>query len=592
MKIKILADNLINQIAAGEVIERPASVVKECVENSVDAGATQVIIELEEGGISLIRITDDGCGIVREDAEMAFARHATSKISTQEDLNTINSMGFRGEALASIASVSLCKLLTKTAREQAGTEVVLEGGDLKNLRDAAFQTGTQLEVRNLFYNTPARRKYLKSVATEYKYIAGFATQFALSKPEIGIQLIHNGQTTLELPPADDKVRIEQLFGRETANNLLAVNYHATHFKVHGFIGKPIIARKSKNQQFIFVNGRLIVNNSLSYAVKEAFTSLLPNERYPFFVLHLEVDPQFVDVNVHPRKLEVRFLNPAEAFQIIKTACKKAVEENILFPQILPQADFPSGNQGADFFQEKFSRENFSTQPMILSDNVVNYGNYEKFAYSPQNSPAHQGLNASPQNNIGIKPIAQINHSYIVAESAEGIILIDQHAAHERVLYEKFSQNFGDAKIEQQPLLAPLSLDLSHVEALTLKENLPLFTDLGLDIESFGGDTFVIQAAPNYLIKDDLSKVVKSVLDDLQDGKTIKKALGKKEALLASMACRSAVMFGDKLSMDEMYALVKEWEKTTNRYTCPHGRPCLFVLSFDELEKKFGRRGLM
>ncbi len=581
-KIKILSDNLINQIAAGEVIERPASVVKECVENSVDAGATQIILELEEGGTSLIRITDDGCGIGKNEAEMAFARHATSKISSQDDLNSISTMGFRGEALASIASVSLCKLLTKTASEQAGTELILEAGELKNIKEVAFQNGTQLEIRNLFFNTPARRKYLKSLATEYRYITSFITQFALSQPQIGVKMIHNKQTTIDLAPTDFKTRIEQLFGRETAENLLEVSYQSTHFKVSGFIGKPVIARKSKNNQYLFVNHRPVNNASLSFAVKEAFSSILPNDRYPFFVLQLNVDPQFVDVNVHPRKLEVKFLNPAEAFSIVKMACKKPLEDNILFPNLRLSPEQTN--------YEPQQESQYEPQSMTLSDKHSSYGNYEKFAYKPQNAPLNATQTEQSTQSYSIQAIAQVKNSYIVAQSPEGIILIDQHAAHERVLYEKLCRNFEESKANQQALLTPLTLDLSHLEALTLKENLVLFAGLGMEIEAFGGDTFVISSAPSYLIKDDLSEVVKNVLDDLQDGKTVKQALGKKEALLASMACRSAVMFGDKLTHEEIVALIKDWEQSTNRYTCPHGRPCLFMLSFDELEKKFGRRG--
>lgn len=604
-KIQILSDHLINQIAAGEVIERPASVVKECVENAVDAGAKNITIELEEGGEKLIRITDDGCGIARKDATMVFERHATSKILNQDDLANISSMGFRGEALASIASVALCRMLTKQAEDSMATEILIEGSELKSVEDAAFQNGTQLEVRNLFYNVPARRKYLKTPAAEYREIAKFLTQFVLSQAEISIRLLHNDEVTMDYPAAASlEDRILQVFGRSTYDNLLSCNYEAAHLKVRGFIGKPEIAAKSKSKQFLFVNQRPLSNTSISFAVRDAFSSIIPDRYYPFFVLFIELNPSFVDVNVHPRKLEVRFLNPREIFHAVKAACKKALDEANLAPQI----------KANDFDYSTVP----SSRPMQLSDMTVPYGRYEKFSGRKSgdnfsfgknsnsvadaikftkefaSSRAAEGLEpegSNPKNELSMMPIAQIADSYIVAQAEDGIVLIDQHAAHERVLYEKFMKEFEDEEIKSQPLLTPLSIDLSHQESLFVKENLELFANLGFEIEEFGGDSFVIQAVPSNLGKTDPIKVVKGILDDLENGKIPKKAQERKEAIITSMACRSAIMFGDKLAHNEMLALIREMDKIDRKFTCPHGRPSMFVLSFDELEKKFGRRGL-
>ncbi|MBP7058385.1 DNA mismatch repair endonuclease MutL [Candidatus Gracilibacteria bacterium] len=617
-QIKVLPDHLINQIAAGEVVERPASVVKELLENSLDAGAKKIIVEVEAGGDALLRITDDGCGMDKDDAVLAFARHATSKISILEDLFRINSYGFRGEAIASIASVSLMTIQTKKAGALEGTIVSAEGGQIRMVKAIGAPEGTQIEVRNLFFNTPARKKYLKNDATEYGHILSTVTSMALASPQVSFKLIHDGKTVFDLPASEDvMIRIRSLLGRDMAENLVPVFYGHSKISLTGFVGKPSIARASRLGQYLFVNGREVKSHVLSYAVKQSFYSLLPKEKYPVFILFFQIDPMYVDVNVHPRKMEVRFSDEKEIFKIVISACGKALENYVLAPKI---EDQKPEEKDASQITEQTELSAYSSQRVQQSLKLEDH-DYEE-AYRGAKTMAAvagaatvngslngvnedaiaftqavtQGLYANEQANFTarenddlIQPLAQLAESYILCRQGNSLLIIDQHAAHERIRYTEIVAEFEAKQSVIQQLLTPMQFELSHQEKNILEQNLELFAGLGFSIEPFGGNTFNLTAIPSYMAKHDLLKAIHGLIDDLNNMSVKGDFQSRKEKALTYMACRSAVKFGDKLSMEEMEGLVRQLQTLAQPYTCPHGRPTMAKMDFEELEKRFGRR---
>lgn len=617
-QIKVLPDHLINQIAAGEVVERPASVVKELLENSLDAGAKKIIVEVEAGGDALLRITDDGCGMDKDDAVLAFARHATSKISILEDLFRINSYGFRGEAIASIASVSLMTIQTKKAGALEGTIVSAEGGQIRMVKAIGAPEGTQIEVRNLFFNTPARKKYLKNDATEYGHILSTVTSMALASPQVSFKLIHDGKTVFDLPASEDvMIRIRSLLGRDMAENLVPVFYGHSKISLTGFVGKPSIARASRLGQYLFVNGREVKSHVLSYAVKQSFYSLLPKEKYPVFILFFQIDPMYVDVNVHPRKMEVRFSDEKEIFKIVISACGKALENYVLAPKI---EDQKPEEKDSSQITEQTELSAYSSQRVQQSLKLEDH-DYEE-AYRGAKTMAAvagaatvngslngvnedaiaftqavtQGLYANEQANFTarenddlIQPLAQLAESYILCRQGNSLLIIDQHAAHERIRYTEIVAEFEAKQSVIQQLLTPMQFELSHQEKNILEQNLELFAGLGFSIEPFGGNTFNLTAIPSYMAKHDLLKAIHGLIDDLNNMSVKGDFQSRKEKALTYMACRSAVKFGDKLSMEEMEGLVRQLQTLAQPYTCPHGRPTMAKMDFEELEKRFGRR---
>lgn len=617
-QIKVLPDHLINQIAAGEVVERPASVVKELLENSLDAGAKKIIVEVEAGGDALLRITDDGCGMDKDDAVLAFARHATSKISILEDLFRINSYGFRGEAIASIASVSLMTIQTKKAGALEGTIVSAEGGQIRMVKAIGAPEGTQIEVRNLFFNTPARKKYLKNDATEYGHILSTVTSMALASPQVSFKLIHDGKTVFDLPASEDvMIRIRSLLGRDMAENLVPVFYGHSKILLTGFVGKPSIARASRLGQYLFVNGREVKSHVLSYAVKQSFYSLLPKEKYPVFILFFQIDPMYVDVNVHPRKMEVRFSDEKEIFKIVISACGKALENYVLAPKIEDQkpeekdASQMTGQTELSAYSSQRVQQSLKledhdyeeayrgakTMAAVAGAATVNGSlngvNEDAIAFT---QAVTQGLYANEQANFTarenddlIQPLAQLAESYILCRQGNSLLIIDQHAAHERIRYTEIVAEFEAKQSVIQQLLTPMQFELSHQEKNILEQNLELFTGLGFSIEPFGGNTFNLTAIPSYMAKHDLLKAIHGLIDDLNNMSVKGDFQSRKEKALTYMACRSAVKFGDKLSMEEMEGLVRQLQTLAQPYTCPHGRPTMAKMDFEELEKRFGRR---
>lgn len=642
-KITILSEQLRNQIAAGEVVERPASVVKELIENSIDADSTRIILEIEGGGTEKILISDNGWGMDRKDAELALQRHATSKLKQESDLQNIATMGFRGEALASIASVSDFVLKTKLRGEVEGTQISIKGGADLEIKPVGCSEGTQIEIRNLFFNTPARKKFLKTVSTEYQQILQTLTQLALINPQISFALKKNEKVVFDVPATDDlKERVRSLLGKNIADELIPIFYGGADLKIKGFIGTPRIARSSRKAQYLFVNGRPVQNVALAYIVRNAYGTLLMDGKKPFFLAAIDIDPQMVDVNVHPRKTEVRFVDQRDVASTLRRTCKAALEQYVVAPNVAIQqaklnevgfadqkiksplfnsgptrkAEFtqqPSAEvvQGAMGFNQEFSRaqktsvatfDSPNNQPQVTEDfrlftpSVVNNDVAETATATTKITPANTDIiptglkNSGASLGLSMIPITQVANSYIVAENQDGLVLIDQHAAHERVLFMKFKEAWEKKPLNSQPLLVPLNIELSHQEVALLSDNKAVFAALGFEIDEFGGNTFAINAIPADAAKSNVEKLIIGIIDDLANNRKVKTAEERKIKILEYMACRTAIKFGDPLTFEEMVGLIREMDQTEGIATCPHGRPTTIPLTFHDLEKQFGRHG--
>lgn len=569
-RVHLLSDELISQIAAGEVIERPASAVKELVENSLDAGASSISIEIEEGGLRKIRVVDNGGGMSDEDAKMAFIRHATSKIVSVDDLFQIRTLGFRGEALASIGSIARASLRTRIAEERTGTLVEIDGGKLLMAEECACDLGTEITVLGLFEHTPARKKYMKLERTEYGHIFDFLVAVALAHPAVAFRLMRDGESIFSLTAGQSlKERIRDLFGGEIANALIPVTYQQSNLMISGFVGKPELARSGKKYQFLFVNGRTVEDRLIGHAVKEAFHSLLMHEKYPWYLLNVEIDPALIDVNVHPRKSEIKFVNSQEIYRAVFGAVSHALNNNMLSPVL--------------------GTPNLSRTPAPARSFAPIQ---ESLASIQMEFPVHG--NAENQKifevkGLRLRPLAQIANSYIVAESEEGLVLIDQHAAHERVRYEKMMKMLAEEKSLKQPLLTPLSLDLGIESARLVTDYANDFEALGFELEPFGGSTFLLRAVPQGIEKKEPEIIVREILSSLSAELGNNAVKNVRETLLTMAACRGAIKFGDSLTLIEMEALIADMEKTENSSHCPHGRPALVALNFDQLETMFKRK---
>lgn len=574
--VKILSEHLVNQIAAGEVVERPSSCVKELVENSIDAGANIITVEVSDGGRTLIRVSDNGIGMRREDAVMALKRHATSKISDEKDLWDIRTMGFRGEALPSIASVSQFVLKTKErdSGAVAGTEIVCDGGDVKTVQDCGMQDGTIIEVHNLFFNTPARSKYLKQDATEIAHIISLLHSIALANTWISFTFINNGKVSFKLPSTESlERRISDIFGTATKDAMLPVFYGGSDFKLSGFIGKPAISRTGGKHQYIFVNRRPIQHHLITHKIKEAFHSLLMEGKNPVFILNIEIDPTLIDVNVHPRKIEIRFEDQSRILAVIYMAVKTSLEKHNLMPRGFTE----SRSYKSDAFPKFVGSGDFARNEVPM-DSLK----FTKDFSAPK-------LDLERDNSPRLRAITQVSNAYIVAENDSGLVLIDQHAAHERVRYFELLDQFYNSQKNIQPLLLTEVLDLTLDDLEILKTNLQIFRDLGFEIEEGPGQTLTLYSVPLVLSSEDIKEVLHGVLDDLSNSSVPTNKQGRIETILHYMACRSAIKFGKKLSIDEMDILLQKLEKLDRPYTCPHGRPTMISLTFDELEKMFGRK---
>jgi DNA mismatch repair protein MutL len=670
-KIKILPDNLANQIAAGEVVERPASVVKELVENAIDAGAKRIQVDIELGGRRLMRVADDGEGMVRDDAVLAFERHATSKIKTLEDLSRIGTLGFRGEALASIASVAKVELVTKTADEIAATRVQIEGGRLIDVKDAARPAGTTISVRDLFFNTPARRKFMRSEATENYHLTSIVTHYALAHPEIAFTLTNNGREILRLAPAKNlRERAFQIFGANLIESLLPVEGGREFIaRVFGFVSAPRERRTTRDAQYFFINGRFVRDKIIAGGLLEGFRSVLPHGVYPVAFLFLEIPPEEIDVNVHPAKTEVRFRRSEAVKETIAEAIRGAlakagiVREEIRQPEMQKPEDFTSvqppgnlpdenfNNQTGEIFQPKieFPAESarFYEEPKIekqspeivqtgaAAENFDNYElpisseDFEQAAQSKDNyelpitnyeftkdeglrtKDKEQSAIRNPQSQIEIppvnsaakipkavepetvsrskiRPVAQLHDSFIIAVDDEGMLLIDQHVAHERILFDKFRKKETERKIESQNLLLPETIDLTPAQSVAFAEIEEELENCGFGLMRLSGRTVAIKAIPTDLPPSEVRNLLAEILDTIDREKRGHAKQTWRDEIAASLACKAAVKINMKLTPEKMQWLIDNLLLTSSPTTCPHGRPVILRLTMRDIERGFHR----
>jgi DNA mismatch repair protein MutL len=581
-KIQLLDKNLINKIAAGEVVERPASVVKELIENSLDAGASTITIELEEGGIHLIRVTDNGCGMDPYDAEKCLEKHATSKIARVEDLHALTTMGFRGEALAAISSVSEFLLRTRTEEAVGATEVKAINGEV-SVGQGAGVKGTMIEVKGLFHSVPARKKFLKAASTEYRNIVDVVSAQAMLTPQISWKLIHNGKTTLELQAVTDvKDRVVQMLGKELGSNLIEVNHQRASLQLTGFISHPSLSQANSKDQYLFVNGRPIKDYILAKAIKDGYGTHLNNLQKPAFVMQISIAPDLVDVNVHPRKSEVKFADTSGIYRELVVAVKKALEntEEVAFQSVasMPAMRKPASPKVSYDLKTSATQPSSQAMPIFRPKMQVKQKAFRQ--------TIHQ--EAVVQEEVsGYKLLGQIHDSYLVLETPTGLMLLDQHAVAEKVLYEELLAHQEVSKIQQ--LLVPIVIELSAKQQSFVQDQQDVLEALGVEGEFFGGSSFRLTGLPQELAVKDIKAFFMQLLDDLEhDGIGKADSLEKRKQQAAKyMACRGAVMFGDPLTREEQLQLVKSMQEG-QIMTCIHGRAAVFELSKDELNKKFHR----
>ncbi len=686
--IVLLDDNTINKIAAGEVIERPASVVKELMENSIDANATSIKVEIKNGGISYIRITDNGKGIMPDDMEIAFERHATSKIRKAEDLETVTSMGFRGEALASIAAISKIEMISKTSENEIGYKIEVEGGKIINKEEAGCPKGTVITIQDLFFNTPVRYKFLKKDFTEAGYIEDVVTRIALVHPEISIQLISSGKTIIQTPGNNDmKAVIYSIYGKDISDNILEVNYEYEDIKVTGVIGKPVIARSNRSNQIFFVNKRYIKDKTLTGAAEQAFKGLITIGKYGFLILNIEIDPKKVDVNVHPAKLEVRFEEENTVFKAVYHSIKDTLlkgdlvadteqvnDNEISFQKTIAVNSTPFKKEEKSFTQSLFSKfsketkqnkeqndekapehiENISNKlsentenatyelpleggvikqvekiteqinkldNLKLENDVTNFDEMYTKTFGTLPSELRKVAEEEKQKekqeeektmlkaedmksveNISIfqdktlqkrippyKFIGIAFSTYIILELGTELYILDQHAAHERILYEKVKKNYySETEKDSQLMLLPDVINLSHKEMDIAKENMDMFRKAGFTLEEFGENTIKLSGVPNVCINLDTKELFLETLDEINTvARTAKQE--KEEKFIATVACKAAVKANMALTKEEVDELMQQLLVLPNPFTCPHGRPTAIKMTKTDIEKKFSRR---
>ena len=588
--IKVLPPNISNKIAAGEVVERPASVVKELVENAIDAISPNITITVEAGGKSLIQVADNGIGMDKEDALLALERHATSKLSSIEDLMSIETLGFRGEALPSIASVSRLELMTRTKDALQGTKVTVEGSVVKSVQECGCSPGTRISVRNLFYNVPARLKFLKTQSTEMSHISNQVTWAALAHPTIKFNLIHNNRTLLDVRPCESIIqRIHLLYGREFADNLLEFETENPDFQIHCFIGKPDFTRANRNYQLFFMNRRPIRSKLIGAALNEAVGSMTPKDRYPVAFLFLKLDPEEVDVNVHPAKTEVRFKNERAVYsQVVKTL-QNCIYRHKYIPEIKSNTEDTERTRKTRKADEQVIRKAGKPKLSIStkSGTTTFKEQLSQVRRTSEQIPEGTKLQLLDIGDVQLKTC--LFDTYIVAETENELYFIDQHVASERVLYERYVNQLNENGIPTQGLLLPVTIELSPAQLSVFKEHTELLEKVGFDIELFGGQTILVRTVPSTLPNKLIAQTVTELIDKLSDEENLDPDLNVQENTLIILACRSAVKAGDKLSYKEMVDLVKELSQTRLPFNCPHSRPIIAKMSKSEIEKRFNRR---
>jgi DNA mismatch repair protein MutL len=600
VQIRQLPDTLINQIAAGEVVERPASVVKELVENALDAGALRIDIDLEEGGIRLIRIRDDGGGIAPEELPLAVARHATSKIASLDDLEAVATLGFRGEALPSIASVSRFSLSSRRAGDEHGASLQVEGGKLSEVAPKAQAPGTTVEVRELFYNVPARRKFLRAERTELGHIEEWLRSLALARPDVELRVSHNGRPSRRYKPdlLDASLRLNETLGEDFARQALRVEHGAAGLRLHGWIALPSYSRASADQQYLYVNGRAVRDRNIAHAVKMAYQDVLFHGRQPAYVLFLEIDPLRVDVNVHPAKHEVRFRDTRLVHDFVYRTLQDALAETragAIAAATQGAADKAQYPVAAASFGSPQSWSPTQQSPLGLSLGEAPAAYAALYAqpsvpqpYSAQSQ--EQRLPAS--SDAAIPPlgyaIAQLHGIYILAENADGLIVVDMHAAHERIGYEKLKSAHDGIGLHSQPLLVPLNLAVAEREAEVAEREAETLETLGFDVTRSGPQSLSVRSVPALLAQAEPEGLLRDVLTDLREHGETRRIAAARDELLSTMACHGAVRANRRLSVPEMNALLREMEITERSGQCNHGRPTWARFSLTEIDRWFLR----
>ncbi|HUT54660.1 MAG TPA: DNA mismatch repair endonuclease MutL [bacterium] len=612
-KIKLLPEQVANQIAAGEVVDRPASVVKELIENSLDAGARRLMVEIEQGGRRLVRVADDGDGMGREDALLCLERHATSKIRRLADLFSIGTLGFRGEALPSIASVSDLTLVTREEDALAGVKVVVEAGVIKDVADAGVPRGTEVTVRRLFFNVPARRKFLKSVETEFSHVTTLVSNMALARPDVHVTLLHNGRVIFDLPGASDlSGRLRHALGADALHHLVPINqeHHAAlgngSLKVHGYISLPSYTRASTRSLHVFVNQRFVRDRLINHAVFEAYRGLVPKNRYPLVVLFIDLPPDAVDVNVHPAKHEVRFREQNAVHDAVMNtllaALKNAdragaapvVDDETARPfrgtrpgnpiMERPVEPPPAGGV-ADALQRYYRR-------MDGAEGRETWTRHGESRAAAAKQPEGQGAprpRGEPALEFSeLRVIGQAAGTFLLAESQDSLIIIDQHAAHEKVVYERLKQQFRDESLARQPLLFPATVELTYEEARRVEAHLDTLARLGLEVEPFGGNTVAVKALPALLSGADAARLLLEVVDRLEGPRGKAAVEERLDDVFAVMACHSVVRAHQVMSVEEIRSLLRAMEEAEFPGHCPHGRDVVVRIKFKDLGKWFGR----
>ena len=576
--IKVLPDNVINQIAAGEVVTRPASCVKELLENSIDAGAQNIMINILSAGKKLIEIKDDGCGMDEIDCENAFLRHATSKINNIEDLNYIETMGFRGEALAAIASVSRIEIMTKTEADNTGTLLYLESGRIKKKEKVAVNKGTVIKVMDLFYNTPARLKFLKTNYTEELYIIETVLGIALVNTGISFKLTMDNKEILFFPRnASLKERIRLYFGNEVSEHLVEINNLSDNIKVYGFAGKPQISRNDRNAQFLFVNKRIITSKRLNYAVYDGYSTHLMKGKYPVSFILIDIKPSLVDVNVHPAKAEVKFRDEGKIYNMIKQAIADSLNYADLSVNQTASSSYEVKKNIEESVKNYFVNEQGGSSGVLFKTKQFEVKKQEKIE-----------VKSEIKEYLFIKVIGQLSKTYIIGEDEENLIIIDQHAAHEKVLYEKIIKEINNDKVRLQELLIPEIIEVNQQEKKIIENNFAIFKKMGFEIEQFGEKQFKITTHPVIIRTKASTLFVREAISLLAEKETVEKEEVLKN-LTSTLACRAALKAGDELTNQEIECLLKEYFEIQTPYSCPHGRPAIVKISFYEVEKMFKRK---
>lgn len=596
-RIAVLPDHLANKIAAGEVIQRPESAVKELLENSLDAGARCITVVIKDGGTTLIQVVDDGVGMDEQDAVSSFLRHATSKIASYEELEEIRTYGFRGEALASIAAVAQVTMKTRRAADDVATVIRIDGGNAPRLSREAREPGTSVSVQNLFYNVPARRKFLKSINTEFRHVYDAVHRIALGRPDVAVTFVSDEETIFDLRPASVEQRMLDLFGERPFAAMIPVEETTDLLSVRGFIGKPSFGQKTRFNQYVFLNGRFIINRTINHAVFTAYENLLLKGTFPFFLFFIEVDPRRVDVNVHPSKMEAKFEDEQAVYRVVSNLVRRTLGEAGVAS--VPGLTMDAGPAAEGTTGLRFTPgQHIWPAPVDRVTGEIAWPAMSGTDYAARLfSPAPQAGAAVPPQALsqGMLPLEQVpnaliwqlHNKYILLQIRNGVLIVDQHVAHERILYERALQRFENKLQAAQQLLFPYTLQLSAPDYVLVKELLPQFVLLGFDIKLFGKNTIVIEGIPPDVKGGHEERIVQDMLQLYREYQQ-QAPMDSRDNLAKSFSCRSAVKAGDPLSEQEMRVLIDQLFQTKMPYVCPHGRPVVLRISTDELDRRFGR----